>query len=59
MHNTTKQLGVKILPLKSKVMTFKGQVPIRSKPAIDDSELEQVLTVTYLGHKISYEEEMT
>jgi hypothetical protein len=29
-HNTTKQFAKEIPPLKSKAMTFKGRVPIRS-----------------------------
>jgi len=44
---------MKIPPLKAKVMTFKGQVPVRSKIVIDNITLEQGNTLTYLGYKIS------
>jgi hypothetical protein len=36
LHNNTEQFGMKILPLKNKVMVFKGQIPVISKTAIDD-----------------------
>jgi hypothetical protein len=36
---------------------FKGTEPIRSKIVIDNMKLEQVNTFTYLGRKISYQEE--
>jgi hypothetical protein len=48
---------MKISPLKSEVMEFKGQVPIRSKILIDNTILEQVCMFTYLGCKISSKEE--
>jgi hypothetical protein len=48
---------MKISPLKSKVMAFKGQVPIRSKLAVDNIVLEQVNKFIYLGCKISCVEE--
>jgi hypothetical protein len=38
-------------------MTFKGQVPIGSKTGTDNTILQEVNTFTYLGCKISYEEE--
>jgi hypothetical protein len=31
LHDTTKQFGMETFLLKSKLMAFKGQVPIRSK----------------------------
>jgi hypothetical protein len=34
---------MEISPLKSKVMAFKGHVPIRSKPVIDNTILEQII----------------
>jgi hypothetical protein len=55
--NTIKQFQKKKSPLKSKVMAFKGQVPIRSKIVTDNTILEQVNTFTYLGRTISYNEE--
>jgi hypothetical protein len=42
LHTPTKQFGMKISTLKSKVMAFRGQVPIRSKIVIDNTILEQV-----------------
>jgi hypothetical protein len=41
LQNTTKQFGMKISPLKFKVMAFKEQVPITSK-TVTDNTLEQV-----------------
>jgi hypothetical protein len=38
-------------------LAFKGTEPIRSKIVIDNTILEQVNTFTYLGRKISYQEE--
>jgi hypothetical protein len=38
-------------------MTFKGQVPIRSKIVVDNTILEQVDMFAYLGCKISHKEE--
>jgi hypothetical protein len=37
LHNTTKQFGMKIALLKSKVVAFKGQVPVKSKTVIDNT----------------------
>jgi len=48
---------MEISPLKSKVMAFKGHVPIRSKTVIDNPILEQVNTFTYFGCKIPYDKE--
>jgi hypothetical protein len=56
-HNTTKQVGMKISPLNSKVMAFEGRVPVRSKIVTDDTVLVQVNTFTYSGYKTSYNEE--
>jgi hypothetical protein len=36
LHNTTKQVGLQISPLKSRVMVFKGLVTIRSKTVTDN-----------------------
>jgi len=47
---------MKISPLKSRVLTFKGQVKIRSKIIIDNITLEKANMFTYLECKISYEE---
>jgi hypothetical protein len=57
LHNITTEFGTEISPLKSKVMAFTGQVPIRSKTVINNIVLEQENTFTYFGCKISYEEE--
>jgi hypothetical protein len=35
-HNTTKQYGMKTSPPKSKVVAFKGEVPIRSRTVINN-----------------------
>jgi hypothetical protein len=43
--------------LKSKVIAFKGQVPVRSKIVKDTVLLEQVNMFAYLGCKVSYEKE--
>jgi len=51
-----KQFGMRISPLRYRVLAFKGQVPTRSKIIIHNTTFEQVNTFTYLGHKISYEE---
>jgi hypothetical protein len=48
---------MKISQQKTKIMTFKGAGPIRSKTVIDNMILEQVNTFTYLGCNISYQEE--
>jgi hypothetical protein len=48
---------MKIVPLKSKVITCKGPVPIINKIAMDYTILELVNAFTYFGFKISYEEE--
>jgi hypothetical protein len=53
LHVTTKQSEREVSPLKSKVMAFTGQVPVRSKIVIDNIILEQVNAGTYLGCKIS------
>jgi hypothetical protein len=39
-----RQFGTKISPLKSTVMTFKVEVPVRSKNVIDTRVLEQMNT---------------
>jgi hypothetical protein len=57
VHNTTKQFGMEISPLKSKVLTCNGQVPIRSKITVDNPILKQVNAFTYFECKVSYEEE--
>jgi hypothetical protein len=57
LHNITKQPGVEISTLKSKVLSFKGQVPISNETVTDDSALQQVNTFMYLGCKISCKEE--
>jgi hypothetical protein len=44
LHNTTEQFGMNIFPLKSKIMAFKGQVPIQSKIATDNITVKQVNT---------------
>jgi hypothetical protein len=49
--NITEQFIMKILPLKSKVMAFKGDVLIRNK-ILTGTVLEQANTFTYLGSKI-------
>jgi hypothetical protein len=41
-HITTKQFGVEISTLKSKVMAFKGQDPIRCNILTANALLEQV-----------------
>jgi predicted DNA-binding transcriptional regulator len=41
LHNTTKQFGMKISPIKYEVMLCKRQVPIRSKILINNTILEQ------------------
>jgi len=55
LYNTTKQFGMKIPPLKSKIMVFKGEVAIRSKTVTDNTILEHVNTFIHMGCKISYE----
>jgi hypothetical protein len=57
LHNTTKQFQMKTFPLKAKVMTFKGQILIRSKIVIDNTMLVQVNIFTYLWYKTLYKEE--
>jgi hypothetical protein len=42
LHNTTRQFGMKISSLKSKVMEFKGKVPNRSEIVTDNTLLEHV-----------------
>jgi len=59
LYNTTKQFGMKIPPLKSKGMTFQGQVPVRSETVINESVLLQVNTFTHFECNISYEEDIT
>jgi hypothetical protein len=56
VHNSTKQFGAEISPVTFDVMTFKEQLPVRSKIVIRNPVVEQVNTFTYLGCKISYEE---
>jgi hypothetical protein len=46
---------MKIPPLKSKIMVFKGEVAIRSKTVTDNTILEHVNTFIHMGCKISYE----
>jgi hypothetical protein len=55
LHNITKQFGMKICPLKSKVMGLKRQIPMRSKIVLDNTISKQVNIFTYFGSKISYE----
>jgi hypothetical protein len=55
VHTATKQLRMKISPLKSKLMVFTRQIPIRSKIVTDNTILEEINTFTYLGCNISYE----
>jgi hypothetical protein len=43
--------------LRSELTSFKKQVSVRSQIVTDTTLLEQVNAVTYLGIKISYEEE--
>jgi hypothetical protein len=54
LHNSKEQFGMEISSLKSKAMTFKSQVLIRSKTVIDNIILEQIHTFTYLGRQILY-----
>jgi hypothetical protein len=56
-HNTTEQFGMEISPVKSNVMAFKGQVPIRSKVVLGDTILKQVNASSYLGCIILFEEQ--
>jgi hypothetical protein len=56
IFNNIKQLRMKISPLKSKVMSFKGQVPIISKVVMFNTILEQMNTFSYLGCNVSCEE---
>jgi hypothetical protein len=48
---------MKILPLNSKVMTFKGEVPVRRKTVIDNAVFQQVNKFTLLECKTLYQEE--
>jgi len=52
-RNTVKQFGMKISPLKSKVMTFKGRVRV---PTGNNFVLGLVYTFICLGCNISYKE---
>jgi len=36
LHNNTMQSGLKMCPLKSRLMVFTGQNPVRSKTVIDN-----------------------
>jgi hypothetical protein len=42
---------------KTKVMTFRGMEPIRSKICINNKTLKQQNTFNYVGYNISYEGE--
>jgi predicted acetyltransferase len=42
LHNNTKQFGMKISPLKSKMTAVKRHIPIKRKIEIDNATLEQV-----------------
>jgi hypothetical protein len=44
---------MKICPLETKSMAFKGHIPVRSKIVIDITILEKVNTFTYLECNIS------
>jgi hypothetical protein len=48
LYSTTKQYRMKISGIKSKVMTFKGQIPIRNKVVMGNSKLEQRNNFIYL-----------
>jgi hypothetical protein len=50
-RNTVKQFGMKIYPLKSKVMVFEEHVPVSSKTVTDNTRLVQVNPFIYLGCK--------
>jgi hypothetical protein len=56
LHNTGKQFGIKISPLKYEVMVFREEVPSKSRTVIDNTVFEQINIFTHLGYKISYEE---
>jgi hypothetical protein len=58
-QKTTKQFGMKISPLKYKVMIFQRKVPIRSKIVIGNNILKQANTFMYLGCKIHRKREKT
>jgi hypothetical protein len=49
LHKSTKAFGMKISPLKPKVMAFRGQVSVRVKIVIETNPiLEEVNTFTYM-----------
>jgi len=52
LHNTTNQFGMRVSPPKSKVMTFKGEAPIKCKIVTNNTMLEQETTFTHLECKI-------
>jgi hypothetical protein len=56
-NKTKEQFGMKIPLLQSKVMAFKGQVPIRNTTVTDKTILEIVNMFIHLECKISHEEE--
>jgi hypothetical protein len=47
---------MEISTLKSKVIAFKGLLPVRSKTVLNNTILEQINTFTYLEYKISYKD---
>jgi hypothetical protein len=54
LHNISKEYNFKISIQKTKVMTFKGKFPFRTKIITDNNILEHVSHFNYLGNEITY-----
>jgi len=58
LNKITTEHGLTISEQNTKLMTFQGRVPVRSKDVIDNKIIEQVNCFNYLRNLISYENEV-
>jgi hypothetical protein len=57
LENIASKYGLAISTNKTKIMTFRGRDPIRSKTVISNKVTDQINTYTYLECKLSHEKE--
>jgi hypothetical protein len=57
LNKTASEFSMDINAEKTRVMTFRGMEPIRSKICINNKTLKQQNIFNYLGYSISYERE--
>lgn len=54
LNNISKKYSLEISTVKTKVIAFKGDKPVRAKIIIENNTLEKVNRFNYLGFNITY-----